>query len=217
MDEENLFGQVELDHFGQQVESFRLEGVENIAALLRGKYKFLHGRMDPDDVYQDAVMTAMRYIQSGRSKPLLADDEVRRFMNTVIGWTLKDKMKYVTTRSRGEVDTISLDDSVKRNTPGEDGSSEEKSCKRVVEARGETPYEIVAQREEARMLAKGIEKTLAGHIREVVSLRVYDGHSPEEVAEKLNISVGAVNVIFCRAKSELTERIRNRESLYDLL
>lgn len=97
----------------------------------------------------------------------------------------------------------------RREVELDDTPEETRSLKEVIPDTGQTPFEVVCDRERQSMVEAALER-INPIFREAVVLRDLSGLSYEEIAEVLNVSLGTVKSRILRGREALREQLAER-------
>jgi RNA polymerase sigma-70 factor (ECF subfamily) len=155
----------------------------------------LRGRVDPDDVLQEAYLAAARRVDACR-----ADTEVKRFvwLRLIVLQTMVDiYRRHVDARKRGADREVPLADG---------GYSQSTSLSMTLQLVGSltSPSQAAARAETFRIVEEALDQMDAID-REVLALRHHEELSNSEVAEALGIQQKAASIRYFRAIRRLKE------------
>ncbi len=155
--------------------------------------RHLRAKCDPSDLVQQTLLEAhrdFRHFAGNHEGELLA------WMRQILAHNLFNETRRYAAQQRNAAREVSLD----QLRAGLDHSSV--VLGRCLAANTETPSQLALQREAAVRLADTLAR-LPEDYRTVLLLRIFEGLSAEEVAERMNRSAGAVRMLQLRALTAL--------------
>ncbi len=157
----------------------------------------LRAKIDPSDLVQETFLKANRDFANFEGRD---EAELRAWLRTILARCLADQIKYHSRRVRAYRRQTSLDVLLQ-------GSRS--AVQRSLAARGPSPSEGAVRREQAVILADAVER-LPEDYRKVYELRTLQHLSFEDVAPRMNRSVGAVRMLWARALERLNSILEER-------
>jgi RNA polymerase sigma-70 factor (ECF subfamily) len=157
--------------------------------------KHLRGKCESADVVQDTLLEAHRDLASfnGTTEP-----ELLAWLRRILSHNLYNEARRFAAQARDATREVSLD----QVRAGVEHSSA--VLARGIAADTPTPSQIASARESSLQVADALAK-LPDDYREVLLLRVFEGLSAEEVAERMGRSAGAVRMLQMRALQALRD------------
>jgi RNA polymerase sigma-70 factor (ECF subfamily) len=163
-----------------------------LLARLQGRRR-LQGRLDPSDVVQDAFLKAHRHFAQFRGT---TEAELLAWLRQILATTLANLMRHY----QG---TACRDVGLERELGAELDSSSQALAAGLL-ARGSSPSDRAARREQAAVLAEALDR-LPEDYREAVILRHLEGLTFPEVAGRMGRSMDSVKKLWVRALARLRE------------
>jgi RNA polymerase sigma-70 factor, ECF subfamily len=160
--------------------------------------RHLRGRCDPSDVVQQTLLEAHRDFggfQGEHERDLLA------WLRRVLAHNIYNEARRQTARQRNVGREVSLE----QVHAGLDQSSLQLG--HALAADVPTPSQIAGRQEAAVLLADALAR-LPGDYQTVLLLRIFEGQSADEVAERMNRTAGAVRMLQLRALTALREEMK---------
>lgn len=155
--------------------------------------RHLRAKCDPSDLVQQTLLEAHRdfgRFTGGTEAELLG------WLRQILAHNLYNEARHYATKQRATTREVSLDDV----RIGLDHSSA--ALGRCLAADGSTPSQSAARRETAVLLADQMAQLTADY-QTVLVLRIFEGLSAEEVAERMGRTAGAVRMLQMRALEAL--------------
>ena len=160
--------------------------------------RYLRAKCDPSDIVQQTLLEVHRdfaQFAGNHERDLLA------WMRQILAHNLYNETRRFTAQQRN----VAREVSVEQLRAGLDRSSA--VLGRCLAANVKSPSQIAAQREDAVRLAD-IMARLPDDYRTVLMLRVFEGLSAEDVAQRMNRSCGAVRMLQLRALTALRAEMK---------
>lgn len=160
--------------------------------------RHLRGKCDPSDLVQQTLLEAHRdfpVFEGSHENELLA------WLRCILAHNLFNEARRFATRGRDATREVSLEGF----QTGLDHSSQ--ILARCLADDGPTPSEAAAGREDAVRLADVLAR-LPENYQRVLLLRLFEGLTAEEVAERMGTTAGAVRMLQMRALAALRERMQ---------
>ena len=155
--------------------------------------------VEPDDVIQELYMEVFKNFHKFEYRD---PNSFYKWVVKVLGWKLKDFDKYFFKAARRRAgSTVSLQD----RSPGSDTDSLEMG--EQLPAQVVTPAQEIIEKEGYQMLETALQK-LPQKFHRVIRLRQFEQLSVKETAEIMEMTPGAVSVLFHRAQQRLHELLR---------
>lgn len=152
-------------------------------------YKYMGNHEDASDLAQEAFIKAFQAIKGFRSDASFGTWVGRIAANKCLD-ELRKKKRYQVTSLDADV---ALDEgSVKKELPSGEAS----------------PEAVLQDKEEAEYL-QGLIEEMKPEYKMVIILRELEGYSYDEIAQKLDCSLGTIKSRISRARKYLKERIEN--------
>lgn len=165
--------------------------------------RYLRAKCDPSDIVQQTLLEVHRdFAQFGGNH----EGELLAWMRQILAHNLYNETRRFATQQRNAAREVSLD----QLRAGLDHSSALLS--RCLAADTASPSDVAAEREAAVRLADLLAR-LPGEYRTVLLLRVFEGLSAEEVAQRMNRSSGAVRMLQLRALTALRAEMKKEANL----
>jgi RNA polymerase sigma-70 factor (ECF subfamily) len=164
--------------------------------------RHLRAKCDPSDLVQETLLEAYRdfeTFQGSREAELLA------WLRRILAHNLFNEARHFAAQQRDLAREISLD----QLQAGLDRSS--LALGRSLAANVAQPGEIAADREAAVQLADTLSRLPADY-QTVLLLRVFEGLSAEEVAQRMNRTAGAVRMLQMRALTALRAELAGEQA-----
>src|SRR5262245_28740582 len=153
----------------------------------------LRGKCDPSDLVQQTLLEAHRDFHTFQGTH---EGELLAWLRRILANNLFNEARRFATRGRDAGREVSLE----RFQGGLDHSSH--VLARCLADEGPTPSEVAASRETAVKLADMLAQ-LPENYQRVLVLRLFEGLSAEEVAERMDTTAGAVRMLQMRALEAL--------------
>jgi RNA polymerase sigma-70 factor, ECF subfamily len=163
--------------------------------------RYLRAKCDPSDIVQQTLLEAHRDFAQFAGNH---EGELLAWMRQILAHNLYNETRRFATEQRNVAREVSLD----QLRAGLDHSSGVLS--RCLTADITPPGQAAAQRETAVQLAD-IMARLPEDYRTVLLLRVFEGLSAEEVAQRMNRSCGAVRMLQLRSLKALRSELKNEQ------
>ncbi len=158
----------------------------------------LRRKFDPSDVVQQTLLEAYRALPKFRGE---TEEEFIAWLKGILVFVLGHEVR----RYRG-VEKRNID----REIPIEQsGAQTSQALWRAVPAAGRSPSQLAIAAEQEVLLAEALD-ALPPDYREVIILRNLQDLAHEEVARRMNRSVGAVRMLWVRALAELRKVLKDR-------
>ncbi len=160
--------------------------------------RHLRAKCDPSDLVQQTLLEAYRDLPRFTGG---TEAELLGWLRQILAHNLCNEARRFATKQRAANREVSLDEV----RAGLDHSSA--ALGRCLAAAGQTPSQSAARREDAVLLAEHLAKLPADY-QAVLVLRVFEGLSAEEVAERMGRTAGAVRMLQMRALTALREEMK---------
>lgn len=147
----------------------------------------LRGKVAPSDVVQESLIAAHRNLANFRGTTL---SDLRAWLRAILRNRLESHRRRFVSQKRCVLNEVSLDI----------GNTSVIACD--IPDRSATPSQLMASQEELNRVIAALEK-LPPHSRQVVLLRNRDGHSFNQIAEKMGRSPEAVRKLWARSIEQL--------------
>ncbi len=160
--------------------------------------RHLRAKCDPSDLVQQTLLEAHRdfgRFTGGTEAELLG------WLRQILAHNLYNEARHYATKQRAATREVSLDDV---RTGLEHSSA---ALGRCLAAGGSTPSQSAVRREAAVQLADLMAR-LSADYQTVLVLRIFEGLSAEEVAERMGRTAGAVRMLQMRALEALRESMK---------
>jgi RNA polymerase sigma-70 factor (ECF subfamily) len=159
--------------------------------------RHLRAKCDPSDLVQQTLLEAHRDFGhfTGRTEA-----ELLGWLRQILAHNLFNEARHFATKQRAADREISLDEV----RGGLDRSSA--ALGRCLAASGSSPSKSAARRETAVMLADKLAQLPADY-QTVIVLRIFEGLSAEEVAQRMGRTAGAVRMLQMRALTALRQEM----------
>jgi RNA polymerase sigma-70 factor (ECF subfamily) len=164
--------------------------------------RHLRGKCDPSDLVQQTLLEAHRDFPAFQGQH---ETELLCWLRRILAHNLFNEARRFATRGRDAGREVSLEGF----QAGLDHSSQ--VLARCLADDGPTPSQVAAEREAAVRLADTLAR-LPEHYQRVLLLRLFEGLSAEEVAERMTTSAGAVRMMQMRALEALRALVNSSES-----
>jgi RNA polymerase sigma-70 factor (ECF subfamily) len=178
--------------------------------LLAGRYRaWLHllarlqldgrfrGKFDASDIVQQTLLEACRDLPAFRGQ---TEPELLAWLKQILAHVLGHEIRrYHGTQQRDAGREVSLEDELSRSS---------QRLGDLLAYSGPSPSGEAVRRERELQVADVLGRLSADH-REVIVLRNLAGLSHEEVAARMNRSVGAIRMLWVRALTELRSALSN--------
>ena len=161
--------------------------------------RYLRAKCDPSDIVQQTLLEMHRDFAQFAGNH---EGELLAWMRQILAHNLYNETRRFAAQRRNTACEVSLD----QLRAGLDRSSAVLS--RSLRADVPSPSEAAAEREGAVRLAEIIAR-LPEDYRTVLLLRVFEGLSAEEVAQRMNRSCGAVRMLQLRALTALRAELKD--------
>ena len=159
--------------------------------------RHLRAKCDPSDLVQQTLLEAYRdfpRFTGGTEAELLG------WLRQILAHNLYNEARHYATKQRAADRELSLDDV----RAGLDRSSA--ALGRCLAAGGASPSQSAARREAAVQLADRLAQLPADY-QAVIVLRIFEGLSAEETAQRMGRTAGAVRMLQMRALTALREQL----------
>lgn len=163
--------------------------------IYRHVYKMLKNKEDAEEVTQDAFIRAHRGLENFRGEASFSTWLYQIAINLA-----HNRYWYWWRRKR--------DVSVSLDQPVGDDDDKDVSLKDFIPVLEETPQQNAMTHELIDRIAEGMKSLKHSH-QQILILRNKDDLSYDEIAQKLNISVGTVKSRLARAREKLREQLGN--------
>ncbi len=160
--------------------------------------RHLRGKCDPSDLVQQTLLEAHRDFPAFQGQH---ETELLGWLRRILAHNLFNEARRFATRGRDAGREVSLEGF----QTGLDHSSQ--ILGRCLADDGPTPSQVAAERETAVRLADTLAR-LPENYQRVLLLRLFEGLTAEEVAERMDTTAGAVRMLQMRALEALRELIR---------
>jgi RNA polymerase sigma-70 factor (ECF subfamily) len=159
--------------------------------------RYLRAKCDPSDLVQQTLLEAHRDFHrfDGQQEP-----EFLAWLRQILAHNLYNEARRFTAQQRNAAREVSLE----QMQAGVEHSSA--VLGRCLPDKIQSPSSVAANREAAVLLANQLARLPADY-QTVLLLRVFEGLSAEEVAERMNRSAGAVRMLQMRALMALREEL----------
>jgi RNA polymerase sigma-70 factor (ECF subfamily) len=157
----------------------------------------LRAKVDPSDLVQETFLKANRDFASFEGRD---EAELRAWLRTILVRCLADQVRHHKRRVRAYQRQVSLDALL---------LGSRSAVQRSLAARGPSPSEGAVRREQTVMLADAVDR-LPEDYRKVYQLRTLQHLSFEDIAPRMNRSVGAVRMLWARALERLNSILEGR-------
>jgi RNA polymerase sigma-70 factor (ECF subfamily) len=164
--------------------------------------KCLQPLVSPSDVVQETMLRAHRHFaqfQGQSERELLA--WLRQILLNNLGRFVEHYVLAAKRDVRREVSLDRLQRALDQSRP---------QFRSLLQADDQTPSVLVQRREDAALLAERLDQ-LPAHYREVLVLRNVQGRSFEEIAARMDRSLGATRMLWLRALEKLRAVYRRAE------
>jgi RNA polymerase sigma-70 factor (ECF subfamily) len=161
--------------------------------------RYLRAKCDPSDLVQQTLLEAHRDFAQFAG---CHEAELLAWLRQILAHNLYNETRRFAAQQRNAAREVSLE----QLRAGLDRSSAVLS--RGLEADGASPSQAAAQREAAVRLAD-IMARLPDDYRTVLTLRVFEGLSAEEVAQRMKRTSGAVRMLQMRALTALRAEMKH--------
>jgi RNA polymerase sigma-70 factor (ECF subfamily) len=155
--------------------------------------RHLRGKCDPSDLVQQTLLEAHRDFPTFAGSQ---EGELLAWLRRILAHNLFNEARRFATRGRDATREVSLEGV----QAGLDHSSQ--VLARCLADDGPSPSEVVAQRENAVRLADVLTR-LPENYQRVLLLRLFEGLTAEEVAQRMDTTAGAVRMLQMRALEAL--------------
>jgi RNA polymerase sigma-70 factor (ECF subfamily) len=151
----------------------------------------LRAKFDPSDIVQQAMVDAIRGLSQFRGT---TEAELTAWLRQVLARALAHELRrYLGTRQRDVSLEVSLDAQLARSS---------QRLGAMLAGTGTSPSEQVIRREADVQLADALSRLSDDH-RQVLVLRHLEDLSHEQIAERMDRSVGAIRMLWTRALAAL--------------
>jgi RNA polymerase sigma-70 factor (ECF subfamily) len=164
--------------------------------------KQLRGKCAPSDIVQQTLLEAHRDFSGFQGEH---EGELLAWLRRILAHNLYNEARRYNTRQRDAGREVSLD----QVQAGVDHSS--LALAHAIPAGTETPSHLASQRESAVLLADALAR-LPEDYQTVLLLRVFEGLSAEEVAQRMGRTAGAVRMLQMRALTALRSELSGEAS-----
>ena len=154
----------------------------------------LQGKADPSDLVQDALLKASQRFGQFRGT---TDAELAGWLRQILARCLADFVRRYRTGDRRAGREQSLDQLLNRSS---------QAMERILATDGASPSSSAARRDLGVVLSDALAQLHEDH-REVIVLHHLEGLDWEEVARRMERSVGAVRMLWTRALKQLRRLI----------
>jgi RNA polymerase sigma-70 factor (ECF subfamily) len=163
--------------------------------------RHLRGKCDPSDLVQQTLLEAHRDFGGFQGQQ---ENELLAWLRRILAHNLFNEARRFATRGRDATREVSLE--------GFQAGLEQSSqlLARGLADDGPTPSEAAARREDAVRLADVLAR-LPENYQRVLLLRLFEGLSAEEVAERMETTAGAVRMLQMRALAALRAEMKTGE------
>jgi len=163
--------------------------------------RYLRAKCDPSDIVQQTLLEAHRdFAQFAGNE----EAEFLAWMRQILAHNLYNETRHFAAQQRDAAREVSLD----QLRAGLEHSSA--VLGRCLAAEITSPSQAAAEREAAVRVADVMAR-LPEDYRTVLVLRVFEGLSAEEVAQRMNRSSGAVRMLQLRALTALRAEMKNQD------
>jgi len=170
-----------------------------LLARLHAESRF-QGKFDPSDIVQQTMLEAYRALPQFRGQ---TEPELKAWLRQILAHALGHEIRrYRGTQQRDLAREVSLEEALARSS---------QRLENMLAVSGSSPSQQAAQREQEVLLADMLAR-LPEDYREVIILRNLEGLSHDEVARRMNRSVGAVRMLWVRALARLRQELGKLES-----
>jgi RNA polymerase sigma-70 factor (ECF subfamily) len=170
-----------------------------LLARLHAESRF-QGKFDPSDIVQQTLLEAFRALPQFRGQ---TEPELKAWLRQILAHALAHEIRrYRGTQQRDLAREVSLEEALAQSS---------QRLENMLAASGSSPSQQAAQREQEVLLADMLAR-LPEDYREVIILRNLEDLSHEEVARRMNRSVGAVRMLWVRALARLRQELAKLES-----
>jgi RNA polymerase sigma-70 factor (ECF subfamily) len=163
----------------------------------------LRTRCDPSDLIQQTLLEAFRDFAGFTGTH---EAELLAWLRQILAHNLYNEARHQGAQRRDAARQVSLEEV----QTGLDRSSV--TLGRCLAADGPTPSQAAGEREAAVHLADMLAR-LPKDYQTVLMLRVFEGHSAEEVAQRMNRTPGAVRMLQLRALTALRELMEKKSEM----
>ena len=161
-----------------------------LLARLQVESRF-QGKFDASDIVQQTLLEACRDLPKFRGQ---TEAELLGWLRQILAHVLGHEMRlYHGTQQRDVDREVSLEESIAQSS---------QRLANMLAASGSSPSQKAARHEEEVLLADVLARLPADY-REVIILRNLEGLSHEEVAKRMNRSVGATRMLWARALARI--------------
>lgn len=161
--------------------------------------RHLRAKCDPSDLVQQTLLEAHRDFAGFTGA---TEAELLGWLRQILAHNLCNEARRFATKQRAANREVSLDEV----RGGLDRSSA--ALGRCLAAEGSSPSQSAARREAAVLLADKLA-TLPADYQAVLVLRIFEGLSAEETAERMGRTAGAVRMLQMRALTALREEMND--------
>jgi RNA polymerase sigma-70 factor (ECF subfamily) len=155
----------------------------------------VQGKFDASDVVQQTLLEACRALPQFRGQ---TEAELLAWLRQVLAHVLAHELRrYQGTRQRDVGREISLDQALAQSS---------QRLADLLAASGPTPSQQAVRHEQELLLADVLAR-LPDDYREVIVLRNLEGLTHEEIARRMDRSVGAVRMLWVRALARVREEV----------
>jgi RNA polymerase sigma-70 factor (ECF subfamily) len=157
------------------------------------------GKFDASDVVQQTLLEACRDLPQFRGQ---TEAELMAWLRQILAHVFAHEIRrYRGTRLRDMAREMSLEQALAQSS---------QRLGDILAASGSSPSQQAAQHEQEVLLADVLAR-LPDDYREVIILRNLEGLSHEEVARRMDRSVGAVRMLWVRALARLRQELESLE------
>jgi RNA polymerase sigma-70 factor (ECF subfamily) len=156
--------------------------------------RHFQGKFDPSDVVQQTLLAACRDLPQFRGQ---TEAELVAWLRQVLTHALAHEIRRYRGERRDLTREVSLDEAVLESS---------QQLGQMLAASGSSPSQQAVRREQEVLLAEVLAR-LPDDYREVIILRNLEGLSHEEVARRMDRSVGAVRMLWVRALARLRQEM----------
>jgi RNA polymerase sigma-70 factor (ECF subfamily) len=164
--------------------------------------RHLRGKCDPSDLVQQTLLEAHRDFPTFQGQH---ETELLGWLRRILAHNLFNEARRFATHGRDARRELSLEGF----QAGVDQSSQ--MLARCLADEGPTPSDVAAERETAVRLADTLAR-LPENYQRVLLLRLFEGLTAEEVAERMGSTAGAVRMLQMRALEALRALVKAAES-----